>query len=458
MIFKRSLSHKVMLWISLILILSVSVSFLISNQYYHHVLKPKNDAKITAIARNIRTFYRQLPQKQQGAYLASVSKEGYDLVIIDHGHAKTYGSRFRVDRLSPTQLDTVRQKGIFHGIAHYNKGPLITGFFADDIANTVGIALTSQQQLFIRANPKAQFGELRSYMLLLGILTLILGAMCLVLVGQKGLVKPIKRLTRATGRVATGDYHVQLTAKGTDELSQLTQSFATMTQQLAQVEKSRNEFVANVSHDLQSPLTALKGYAEQLERPQSPADQQKYLQIIKTETQRLARLTHELLLLATLDQSQTLPLHQTVDLKAQWRQVIRAFSFQLDQKSLFVAAQLTAVKVDGNPDLLAQAWQNLLTNSIRFAPEASDIQVTVTATAHQAVIRCTNFGPVIPKAQQQKLFNRFYQGDTARHDRGHSGLGLAIVQKIITLHQGTVTVTSDVAHGTTFEVRLPLQL
>lgn len=456
-IFRRNLSHKVMLWISLILLFSLGLSFLISNQYYHRVLKPKNDAKITKIAKNVRDFYQQLSPSKRSSYLNSIAKSGYDLVLVDHGHQQTFGA-FRSHTLTKAQIKAVQAKGVYHGIAQYDKGPLITGFFADDVTNTVGVALTPQQQLFMRADPNVQFGELRSYMLVLGLLTLGLGALLLVWIGQRNLVAPIRRLTQATSRVAIGDYQVDLTAKGVDELSQLTQSFQTMTRQLAQVEKSRNEFVANVSHDLQSPLAALKGYAEQLEQTQNLSERQRYLQIIKNETERLSRLTHGLLLLATLDQTQILNLQGSVALVPQLRQTIRAFSYQLDEKNLFVATTWTELTVPGNADLLNQVWQNLLLNSIRFAPVASDIKITVTTQAKQAVISFTNFGPVISKADQQKIFERFYQSDQARHDREHSGLGLAIAQKIIALHQGTLQVTSTTEAGTTFEVHLPLQL
>ncbi|MFD1672027.1 sensor histidine kinase [Agrilactobacillus yilanensis] len=459
MIFKRSLSHKVVLWISGILCFSCLIGFLGGNQYYHQQLKPKNDAKITAMAKNIQHFYQQLPQNQRQAYLNSVAQTGYDFAVYTDGQVHYYGSPFRITQLTQSARATVAQNKIYHGIKHYQKGPFVTGFFANDLNNTVGIQLNPHQQLFIRANPNAQFGELRSYMLVIGLITVTLGAFLLVLTAQKRLVRPLKRLTQATQKVAAGNYHTNLTAvTNQDEIGRLTESFQKMTQQLAEVEKSRNEFVANVSHDLQSPLTALKGYADQLQAPTlPPQQQQRYLQIIQQETTRLAELTKELLLLSTLDQEHTLDFQQTLALDQQLKAAIKAFSFQLDQKALFVAAQLPPVTVVGNQELLFQVWQNLLTNSIRYAPEASDLKLTLTQTKTTATITLTNFGPPIDPEVQQHLFERFYQGDTTRQARDHHGLGLAIAYKIVQLHHGTLTVASTQADGTTFKVQLPLK-
>lgn len=455
-IFSRSLSHKIIIWVCGLLCLSGFIGFLGGNQYYHQVLKPKNDAKITHMAREIKAFYLTLPDDQRGPYLKSIAASGYDLAVYTDKKPRYYGSPFRVKTLSPTALNTVISGQTYHGLKHYNKGPLVTGFFANDVNNTIGIPLTKQQQLFIRANPNLQFGELRAYLTIIALITAILGAFLLVLTAQHRLVLPIKRLTRATKQVASGQYDLTLSDSRSDEIGQLTQSFKTMAQQLAQVEKSRNEFVANISHDLQSPLTAMQGYAQQL-ADAALTDQQRshYLEIIQSETGRLAQLTKELLLLSALDQSQQPDFQQRIDLKQQLKSVISTFAYQLDKKSLFVQTQLKDVTILGNQDMLFQVWQNLLTNSIHYAPANSDIEIELVQKSALAMVTFTNHGPVIPAHQLDHLFERFYQASNVRQERAHHGLGLAIAQKIVQMHQGQITAASSTKQGTTFTVTLP---
>ncbi|WP_416353464.1 sensor histidine kinase [Agrilactobacillus fermenti] len=445
------------MWTCLILIFSFGIGFLVANQYYHHVLKPKNDAKITAIAKNVQRFYNHLPKNEGPNYLKSVAKTGYDLAVYTNkAQPHYYGEPFRIAQLNASAREQVQSGHVYHGIRQYDHGPLITGFFANDIHNTIGVPLKNKQALFIRPNANAQFGELRGYLVLIGVISGLLGLFLLIIVAERRLVHPLKQLTQATSHIASGDFQVHLADHGSDEIGQLTTSFKTMTQQLAQVERSRNEFVANVSHDLQSPLAALNGYADQLADAKiSPQQKAQAVEIIRSETKRLSALTKNLLLLATLDQEATLDFQQAIELDQQLREVIQTFSYQLDEKDLFVDAHLKKATITGNQDLLFQVWQNLLTNAIRYAPAASDIVVQLTTTANEVAVAITNFGPPISAAEQQKIFDRFYQSDQSRAARNHSGLGLAIAYKIIQLHHSQLIVSSTKAAGTTFTVKFP---
>lgn len=264
-------------------------------------------------------------------------------------------------------------------------------------------------------------------------------------------------------QIAQGNFRVRLDPEvlGTDGFdhpaNQLIESINEMASELGQLEALRQEFIANVSHELQSPLAAMAGFAQLLRASYPPnGDEAPYLDIIHTESMRLSRLTDNLLKLTSLESGYH-PMHtvpHAVD--SQIREAVIALEPLWSEKSLHLEVSLPPLQAMGDIDLLYQVWVNLLTNAIKFTPEYGDIILTGQASDTDIAISITDTGIGIPPEQQDRIFERFYKADAARTRTGSgSGLGLAIVKKIVDMHAGHITLQSLPEVGTTMTIHLP---
>lgn len=263
----------------------------------------------------------------------------------------------------------------------------------------------------------------------------------------------------ALERIARGDFSVRLTNEYTDNemVSKLASSVNKMALELDQMENMRQEFISNVSHEIQSPLTSIRGFAQALKNEHlTPEERNHYLSIIEEESTRLSRITEDLLRLASLE-SEQLPFQpKPYRLDQQIRNLVLACEPQWRDRSIAMEVSLHEVTITADEDLLSQVWINLIHNSIKFTPEKGSIQVDLNHLANQVVFKISDTGVGISDEDQDRIFERFYKADKSRtRSKEGSGLGLSIVKKIIDLHKGTIQVESNVGVGTSFVVCLP---
>ncbi len=275
---------------------------------------------------------------------------------------------------------------------------------------------------------------------------------------QMGLFEPI---FEAMEHIAKGDFQVRLNPplRGNVFASELAKSVNQMALELNQIEHLRQEFISNVSHEIQSPLTSIRGFAQALHDEQlSAEDRQHYLTIIETESMRLSRMTDNMLKLASLESEHVMVELKPYRLDKQIRTLILACEPQWTSKTLDMDVALEEVVISADEDLLSQVWSNLLHNSIKFTPERGRVCVEVHRQGIHIECRITDTGIGIPEEAQAHVFERFYKADQSR-ERSHegSGLGLAIAKKIVELHQGTIGVVSQPGAGTTLIVSLPVE-
>jgi two-component system phosphate regulon sensor histidine kinase PhoR len=263
----------------------------------------------------------------------------------------------------------------------------------------------------------------------------------------------------AMARIAKGDFSVRLedTVEDNPIVGVLVKSVNTMALELNQIEAMRQEFISNVSHEIQSPLTSIRGFARALQNEElSTADRAHYLTIIEEESARLSKLSDNLLKLASLDADQPVLSPTAYRLDRQLRQIIVACEPQWSEKRLTMEVSLDDVAITADEDMVSQVWTNLLHNSIKFTPQGGSICVGLRQSEGDAVFTITDTGIGIAPENQARVFERFFKADASRERaRGGSGLGLAIAQKIVALHQGSIEVESTLGRGTTFTVRLP---
>ncbi len=260
-------------------------------------------------------------------------------------------------------------------------------------------------------------------------------------------------------KIAKGDFSVKIRneEKYDGEIGVLVKSINDMTDELNAMEKMRQEFVSNVSHEIQSPLTSIKGFARALQDDNLSEEKRKhYLTIIETETTRLSKLSQNLLKLTLLESEEYVPERVTYRLDQQLKQIVLNSEPLWAEKEIELELDLEKVHVIADQESMSQVWINLIHNSIKFTPSGGTI--TIQLKEHETVVevRIRDSGIGISEEQKQHIFERFYKADSSRNRAyGGSGLGLAIVKKVLDLHQGEIKVESEEGNGTEFIVHIP---
>ncbi|EOV8884750.1 sensor histidine kinase [Listeria innocua] len=456
----KSLYSRIVVTMLVVILSSSLLGFFFANIYYQIKLKPFNDEKTAKIAQEVQQFYQSNASISLKEYLENVGELGYKLYLTDGKDQSSYfGGAFRKKDLPNKTVQQVLAGETYHGIDTFDTGIFITGFFDNDVRNTIGVPVKADGEklaLFIRQDPEQQFGELRIFFAMILVFTSIISIL-FVLISGRYIVKPVVKLTNATKKIRRGNYDVALEVRRKDEIGQLADSFAKMASELEKSEAARQEFVANVSHELQSPLTSMQGFARLLgSGTLTEKEQKEYLTVLSEETTRLSSLTKQLLTLASLDQESELRKKEPVQLAEQWRQLIQMTDWSWREKELTINLELADINYSGDAELLYQVWSNLLNNAIKYTPQGGDIQVRLYEETTNVFVEVWNSGAGISKEDMAKIFDRFYKASQSRtREEGSSGLGLSICKKIITLHHGEISVESNTEKGTTFIVRLP---
>lgn len=237
---------------------------------------------------------------------------------------------------------------------------------------------------------------------------------------------------------------------------QLVDSMQYMAKELGQLERVRQEFISNVSHEIQSPLTSIKGFAKALENEHLSEEKKKhYLNIIQTETDRLSKLSDNLLKLTALEREDH-PFSVTFyRLDRQIRQTLLSFEPRWSEKRINMEIDLEPVTIFADSELMSQVWANLIQNSIKFTPDKGKVSLSLKQIKNEAVFRISDTGIGIKPEDRIHLFERFYKADRSRNRAiDGNGLGLSIVKKIIDVHHGRIHVESQFGRGTTITVSL----
>lgn len=267
-------------------------------------------------------------------------------------------------------------------------------------------------------------------------------------------------IIEAMQKIAKGDFSVRVDNTFQDHkiLGELVRNINTMAVELNQMEQMRQEFISNVSHEIQSPLTSIRGFAQALQNDQlSLEERHHYLDIIGTESMRLSRITDNLLRLAALESDQAKFEPKPYRLDKQIRSLILACEPQWTGKQIDMDVSLAEAVITADEDLLGQVWLNLIHNSIKFTSNGGRVGVELHRRDGQVEFKITDTGIGISGEDQARVFERFYKADRSRTGlNGGSGLGLSIAKKIVDMHRGAIGVDSELGVGTTFTVSLPI--
>ena len=268
-------------------------------------------------------------------------------------------------------------------------------------------------------------------------------------------------IINALEKIAQGDFSIRLDNEFEDHeiAGELANKVNKMAMELDQMENMRQEFISNVSHEIQSPLTSIRGFAQALENDQLSAEERHhYLDIIQNESTRLSRITEDLLRMAALESDKVKFEPRPYRLDHQIRNLILACEPQWISKSINMDISLKELEITADEDLLSQVWTNLIHNSIKFTPQDGRINITLQQDGSSIQFEIKDTGIGISDEDQVHIFERFYKADRSRTRLGStgSGLGLGIVRKIVELHNGAIAVESASGVGTSFKVSLPM--
>jgi two-component system OmpR family sensor kinase len=269
---------------------------------------------------------------------------------------------------------------------------------------------------------------------------------------------PLRRMTKSTQALADGK-HEPIMVEGPSEVQELARSFNNMGTRVQATQQSQRDFVANVSHDLKTPLTSIQGFAQAIldGTASAPEELSQAAGVIYSEADRMHRMVLDLLELARMDAGITDFKRQPVDLDSLLRGLVERLSPQARQAQVNLRAEIGPLTtLTGDEDRLVQAFTNLVDNALKFTPANGEVVIRAGQAAGQVEISVSDTGPGIPAEDLPRIFDRFYQTDKSRsRERRGSGLGLSIASEIIKAHRGTISIRSLPGKGSTFTVTLP---
>ena len=273
------------------------------------------------------------------------------------------------------------------------------------------------------------------------------------------IVKPLTRLTNAIKELSNGNYNVRVDNVGQDEISKLNQGFNQMARQLAKQDETRQKFISDISHEFQTPLTSIQGFANILKEEDLPKEQRvKYANIILYNSKRLSSLAKNMLQLTLLDREEIELELTNYSLVEQMNRVISTQENQATEKNIEIVFEVPKkeIFIEGDEQRLEQVWTNIISNAIKYTNEGGLITITMKKNSKDIEVSIEDTGIGMSKEVVSHIFERFYREDKARNVEGN-GLGLAIVKSIVDLHHGKIDILSQVDVGTNFIVRLPIE-
>lgn len=271
--------------------------------------------------------------------------------------------------------------------------------------------------------------------------------------------RPVKKITEAANKMIEGDFTVRVKpiAKFAtdDSFNEIIDCINKMAEELSGVETLRTDFIANVSHEMKTPLAVMQNYGTLLQAPDLNEEKRlEYAKGIIDASHRLAEMMTNILKLSRLENQQIFPETTKFDLSEQLCECLLQFENVWEKKNIEIETDIAEdVKVEADAELLSLVWNNLFSNAFKFTDEGGSVSVSLTATEHHAIVKVSDTGCGMTAEVGSHIFEKFYQGDPSHSVQGN-GLGLALVKRVIDIMQGEISVESVVGKGSVFTVKI----
>lgn len=276
------------------------------------------------------------------------------------------------------------------------------------------------------------------------------------------MIKPLRLMSQAAHAMSKGDFSRRIPVTSDDEIGRLAVSFNKMTNSISRLEDTRKNFVANISHELKTPMTTISGFIDGIIDGTIPQDKQnEYLQIVSNEVKRLSRMVESMLSISKFESGDFALKYEEFNFTEQLLNIVISHEQLIDKENIEIIGleSLPYVTLSADKDLIYRVLYNLVDNAVKFAGNGGYIKFELTVDSKQLSFRIENSGKGIPENDLPYVFERFYKVDKSRSNNKNSmGLGLYIAKTIIKNHGGTVAVASKQDEFTAFTVKLPLRL
>ena len=280
----------------------------------------------------------------------------------------------------------------------------------------------------------------------------------LILVMASHIIRPVRRITEATKKVATGNLKVKVDVDRDDEIGELAHNFNIMVNELNSIEYLRKDFISNISHELKTPIASIQGFTKLLADDNlSKEEKDEYINIILEETDRLSNLSSNMLKLSTLEKQEIVTNKTEYRIDNQIRKAIIMLDEEINKKNIKISLDSGEISIYEDEDLIMEIWINLINNAVKYSNENGEIKVKVIEEEDRVNVSVQDNGIGIPKEKQNRIFEKFYQVENSRKGEG-SGLGLAIVKRIVDLIKGEIEVVSKENQGTKITVSIPKEI
>ncbi|MBR2679648.1 MAG: HAMP domain-containing histidine kinase [Exiguobacterium sp.] len=452
---KQQLVIRMMIVVTIVLLLLVSVLSYGTYRYYY-------EYESEALLSHATTSAYLYPQAQVGfetpsAFSVLVRTFGYpgtDLTIVDRSGSivKTTGQRTRQASFSQEQLQQLSQgesvvQDYDVGDEHYLSvtSPIMTN-------DTSEFAISFTRSL---EDLDTLIREIWMTVVIIGVSIWLLALYTVIRIADR-FVRPIRHIIEAADEMAQGDFDVSVESNEKHELGALARTLTYLGAKVQQHQSTRNEFLSSVSHELRTPLTSIKGWTETIRGGDEKLSEETELglSIIHSETERMIGLVEQLLDYTKIEESRLVLYRQELDLVSLLRQVTLQLKQSLEDKGITLIERYPQKSIGlFDENRLKQVFLNILENAIRFSPDGGTLTIRFVQSERVAFISIIDEGPGISREHLQRITEMFYQ---AHVTEGSSGLGLAISKELIEAHEGKLVIESEVGHGTTVTVLLPL--
>jgi len=316
-----------------------------------------------------------------------------------------------------------------------------------------GSVLIFNKQMTQNANPWFMVLANSSYVLFMGVVVYI----AIKVLVRLSFTRPMQEIRKVARKVAEGDFTVRVNSQRKDDkkddIEVLIDDFNKMIEELATIETLKGDFIANISHEIKTPLAVIQSYASAMQKNTLPMDKRmEYTDTILEASKKLSRLVTTVLKMNKLDQQEIIQKH-TYSLDEQLRCCILALDEKFEEKDIMLDVELEEVRVTTDENLMEIVWNNLLTNAIKFTESKGIVSIKLKRAKDKIIVTVSDTGCGMSNKTIEHVFDRFYQGDIS-HSTVGNGLGLSLVKRVIDLVEGEITVVSECGEGTEFTIVL----
>ena len=346
-------------------------------------------------------------------------------------------------------------KRFFKVVNNYMVFFLVVGFavtcclllFVTTLANTMGLTFNEEN---IAAAAKITFGNVLLITFLFGTSDYIRRRITVD--------RPVKKITDVTEQIMQGDFSVRVPpmhGRAVEGFNRIGLAINQMATELGSVETLRTDFIANVSHEMKTPLAVMQNYGTMLQQPELEKEKRiEYAKAVTDSSRRLADMMTNILKLNRLENQQIFPQATEYDLGEQLCECLLQYENVWEQADIEIETDIEEdVRVKADAELLALVWNNLFSNAFKFTEPGGTVSLTLTATERHAIVKIKDTGCGMSPDVGAHIFEKFYQGDTSHATQGN-GLGLPLVKRVVDIMQGEISVESAVGVGTTFTVKI----